>query len=144
MISMQSKLLTIIVGVITICCVAILSSKCTTPNAYADEKIATGGTDKIKDLLLRKDGWIVTYSGWTGNRKAIYIFEARGEDIVVKIENITAGVTCEQNVTITSDVIKMDGCFSSSKNIELLFDPNDHEYPFKGENKGTKFKLKAK
>jgi len=145
MISMQSKLLTIIVGVIiTLYCVTILSSVCMTSNAYAEEKTAIGGPDKIKDLLLRKDGWIATFQSiGIGRGKAHFVFEARGDDIVVKIDNITAGETCEKNVTITSDVVKLDGCYET--NISLLFDPNDHEYPFKGSSQqGTKYKFKAK
>jgi len=141
----SNKILIIFTGIIiTLHCISILSLEHTTSNVYAEQKIATGGTDKIKNLLLRKEGWIVTYTGWNGSRKAIYVFEAHGEDIVVKIHNLTADLSCEQNVTVTSDVVKMDGCFSHTQNIVLLFDPNDQEYPFKGKNKGTKFKLKAK
>lgn len=141
----SNKILIIFFGIIiTLLCITILSSVHTTSNASAEEKISTDGTDKIKDLLLRTDGWIVTWNGWNGSGKGYFVFEARGDDIVVKINNITAGDTCEQNVTITSDVVKLDGCYSSSSNIVLLFDPNDHEYPFKGGNKGMKYKFKAK
>lgn len=141
----SNKILTIIVGVIiTLYCVTILSSVHTTSNAYAEEKIAIGGPDKIKDLLLRKDGWIATWQSiGIGRGKAHFVFEARGDDIVVKINNISLGDTCEKNATITSDVVKFDGCYDT--NISLLFDPNDHEYPFKGSSQQkTSFKFKAK
>jgi hypothetical protein len=57
---------------------------------------------------------------------------------------ITANITCERNViAITSDVVKLDGC--RDQNISLLFDPNDHDYPFKGKSPGNyEYKLKAK
>ena len=73
---------------------------------------------------------------------ADFIFEARGENVVVNINVIHRKKTCERNVTITSDVVKMDGCHTI--NISLLYDPDDDEYPFKGESLTYKFKLKAK
>ncbi len=44
--------------------------------------------------------------------------------------------------TIISDVVKMSSCYGDD--ISLFFDPNGHEYPFKGENSQFKLKLKAK
>ena len=71
-----------------------------------------------------------------------FIFEARGEDVVVKIVNATWNMTCERNVNITSDVAKLDDCYHT--NIELVYDPDDHEYPFKGGSPEANYKLKAK
>ena len=107
----------------------------------AGGKTAAGGTDEIKALLLRPGGWIVE---WRGNSSGVIdsIFEARGEKIVVKINNAAWNQTCERDVTITSDVVKYDGC--NEKNISLVYDPNDHEYPFKGESPCCYYKLKAK
>ncbi len=107
----------------------------------AGGKTAAGGTDEIKALLLRPGGWIVE---WRGNSSGVIdsIFEARGEKIVVKINNAAWNQTCERDVTITSDVVKYDGC--NEKNISLVYDPNDHEYPFKGESQCCYYKLKAK
>ena len=107
----------------------------------AGGKTADGGTDEIKALLLRPGGWIVE---WRGNSSGVIdsIFEARKEKIVVKINNAAWNQTCEHDVTITSDVVKYDGC--NEKNISLVYDPNDHEYPFKGESPCCYYKLKAK
>ena len=107
-------------------------------NAYTGESIES---DKIKALLLRPNGWLVE---WRGNGSGVIdsIFEARGEKIVVKIHNAAWNQTCERDVTITSDVVKYDGC--NEKNISLVYDPNDHEYPFKGESPCCYYKLKAK
>ena len=107
----------------------------------AGGKTATGGSDKIKALLLRPNGWLVE---WRGNSSGVIdsIFEARGEKIVVKIHNAAWNQTCERDVTITSDVVKYDGC--NEKDISLVYDPNDQEYPFKGESQCCYYKLKAK
>ena len=80
------------------------------------------GSDKIKEMLLRPGGWLVE---WRGNSSGVIdsIFEARGEKIVVKINNAAWNQTCERDVTITSDVVKYDGC--NEKNISLVYDPND-------------------
>lgn len=113
----------------------------TISKAYAQEKSTAVGADKIKKMLLRPDGWIVE---WRGNSQGVidFIFEARGEDVVVKIVNAAWNKTCERDVTITSDVVKLDGCYDT--NISLFFDPNDQEYPFKGESLLVNYKLKAK
>jgi len=36
-----------------------------------------------------------------------FIFETRGENVVVKIYNAAWNQTCERNVIITSDVVKL-------------------------------------
>ena len=99
------------------------------------------GADKIKTMLLRPGGWLVE---WRGNSSGVidFVFEERGENIVVKINNAAWNMTCERDVEITSDVVKLDGC--SDTGISLLFDPNDREYPFKGESQKVNYKLKAK
>ena len=119
----------------------LFSSLSTLDYAVAGGNTAKGGSDKIKALLLRPNGWLVE---WRGNSSGVIdsIFEARGEKIVVKINNAAWNQTCEREVTITSDVVKYDGC--NEKNISLVYDPNDHEYPFKGESPCCYYKLKAK
>jgi len=71
-----------------------------------------------------------------------FIFEERGENVVVKIHNAAWNQSCERDVLITSDVIKLDGC--NEKGIQLYYDPNDKEYPFKGESPNVNYKLKEK
>ena len=111
---------------------------CFVTNAFSGEAM---GADKIKEMLLRPGGWIVE---WRGNSSGVldFIFEARGENIVVKINNAAWNQNCERDVTITSGVVKLDGC--REKNISLVYDPGDHEYPFKGESPCCYYKLKAK
>lgn len=138
------KLLTIIVVVILFLpCFTLFLSVNIISKSYAQDK-AADSADKIKAILLRPGGWWAEYHDITAlmHTTNIFIFEDRGENIVVNINVIHRKKTCESNVTITSDVVKMDGCHTI--NISLFYDPNDHEYPFKGENQYYKFKLKAK
>ena len=51
-------------------------------------------------------------------------------------------MSCERDVTITSDVVKLDACYDT--NISLFFDPKDQEYPFKGESPNVNYKFKVK
>ncbi len=99
------------------------------------------GEDKIKTMLLRPGGWLVE---WRGNSSGVieFVFEDRGDNFVVKIVNAAWNMSCERNVTITKDVVKLDGC--SDTGISLHYDPNDKEYPFKGESPKVNYKLKAK
>jgi hypothetical protein len=109
--------------------------------AVAGGKTAAVGSDEIKALLLRPNGWLVE---WRGNSSGVidFIFEERGENVVVKIHNAAWNQSCERDVIITSDVIKLDGC--NEKGIQLYYDPNDKEYPFKGESPNVNYKLKEK
>jgi len=101
-----------------------------------------GEVDKIKTLLLRP--WKADF----GHGLAEFIYEARGEKVVVKIQGLSRtdgrpNLGCERDVTITSDSIKHDGC--RDREITLLFDPKDQDYPFKGKSQlGYEYKLKAK
>jgi len=110
--------------------------------AYAQQKTASVGVDEIKAMLLRSAGWLVEWRGSTNIGVNDYIFEARGENIVVKINNPTYNMVCERIVTINSDDIKFDACWDT--NITLRFDPDDQEYPFKGESQKVNYKLKVK
>ena len=134
--------LAIIIGLIfTFPCISNFFSVHSISNAFAQEKAATDEADKTKAALLKPEGWIVE---WRGNSSGVieFIFEDRGDNIVVKINNAAWNQKCESNVTITGDVVKLDGCHE--KNISLNFDPNDNEYPFKGESQCCYYKLKAK
>jgi len=131
-----NKLLVIFVGVIfTLPCITI-------SNSYAQEKTATVGADKIKDILLRPDGWIAEWDCNMGTQETDLLFEVRGENVVVIIHNVAWNQTCERNVKITSDLVKMDGCNQS--NIRMSFDPNNDVYPFIGGNQNCNLKLRAK
>ena len=100
--------------------------------------------EEIKAVLLRPAGWKADF----GHGLAEFICEARGEKVVVKIQQLSRSdgrslQSCERDVTITSDSIKHDGC--RDREITLLFDPKDQDYPFKGKSQlGYEYKLKAK
>ena len=112
---------------------------CLVTNALAGEAI---GSDKFKEMLLRPGGWLVEWRGHTYSGVSDSIFEERGENIVVKIHSASMNMSCERNVTVTGDAVKYDACYDTG--ITLHYDPNDKEYPFKGESQNTNFKLKAK
>ena len=111
---------------------------CLLANAFPGDAI---GSDKIKEMLLRPGGWLVEWRG-SGSGVIDFIFEDRGEKLVVKINNAAWNQACERDVTITSDLVKFDGC--NAKDISLVYDPGDREYPFKGESSCCYYKLKAK
>lgn len=129
---------------LVICCVLCFSSLQTIPTAYAQDQTGAGGPDKIKAVLLRPAGWNADF----GHGLAEFIYEARGEKVVVKIQGLSrtdgkSNLSCERDVTITSDGIKHSGCRDSG--ISLLFDPKDQDYPFKGKSQlGYEYKLKAR
>ena len=101
------------------------------------------GADKIKALLLRPAGWIAHWSKPGDEGVSEIVFEARGDKVVAKIQNVTHEMTCEKNVTITLDIVKFDGCIDWD--ITLRFDPKDKRYPFKGKSgKFFDYKVQAK
>jgi hypothetical protein len=118
------------------------------PTAYAQDQTGDGGLNKIKALLFRPAGWEVNYIGPSGTGLSEFIYEARGEKVVVKIQNLYRSyggslLNCEREVTISSDTIKHDGCRDAG--ITLRFDPNDQDYPIKAKSSGNfEYKFKAK
>ena len=116
--------------------------------AYAQDQTGASGPDKIKAVLLRTAGWKADWIGPSGTGQTEFIYEARGEKVVVKMQNLSRSdganlLGCERDVTITSDGIKHDGC--RDLGITLIFDPKDQDYPFKGKSQlGYEYKLKAK
>jgi len=133
---------------LVISCVLCFSSLQAIPTAYAQDQTGASGPDKIKAVLLRPAGWKVDWIGPSGTGQAEFIYEARGEKVVAKIQNLSRSdgsilLSCERDVTITSDGIKHDGC--RDREITLRFDPNDQDYPFKGKSSlNTEYKCKAK
>ena len=114
-----------------------------TSMAYAQDQTPAGGPGKIKAMLLRPTGWSDDWSGHELSGKSELMFEARGEKIVVSIQTPLFSVSCERDVTITSDAVKYDGCTDPEQT--LLFDPNDQDYPFKGRSpRGIEHKLRPK
>ena len=106
-----------------------------------DKAVAEEGADQIKAMLIRPEGWLVKWRG-ASEGESDYVFEARGENVVVKINTVAWNMSCERDVTITSEHVKFDACYD--KNVTLRFDANDKEYPFKGESEKVDYKLKPK
>ena len=131
------KLMIIFVGVIfTLLCITI-------SNSYAQEKTVTVGADKIKSILFGQKEWILEWScnnGYAGLTDVI--FEDHGKKIVAKLNNPDYRKKCKRKVTITSNGFKMYSCWDHI--VPMIFDPNDHRDPFKGDNQSCIFKLKAK
>jgi hypothetical protein len=121
--------------------IVLFFSLITLDYVVAGGKTAAGGTDEIKALLLRPGGWLVEWQG-ASKGESDWIFEERGENTVVKIRTAAVNMECERNVTITADVVKFDACYDTG--IQLHYDPNDKEYPFKGESPNVNYKAKEK
>lgn len=72
--------------------------------------------------------WPVAHPPWAGS--ATVFFEARGERLVVQIENHTSQVSCEREVTVTAEEVRFDLCRESG--LVLRHQPQDAEIPFRG------------
>ena len=135
-------------SLLVIYCVFYFLSLHAIPTAYAQDQTGAAGPDKIKAMLFRPAGWTADHIGPSGSGKTEFIYEARGEKVVAKIQGLSRSdgaplVSCEQEVTITSDGIKHNGC--REREITLRFDPNDQDYPLKGKSSlGYEYKFKAK
>jgi hypothetical protein len=121
--------------------IVLFFSLITMDYVIAGGKTAAGGTDEIKALLLRPNGWLVEWQG-ASKGESEYVFEERGENLVVKIRTAAVNMECERDVTITANVVKFDACYDTG--IQLHYDPNDKEYPFKGESPNVNYKVKEK
>jgi hypothetical protein len=116
------------------------------PAAHAEDRNGAGGPDKLKALLVQPAGWKAYYNlpGGQDKGEAEFLFEARGERVVAKIKNVTPTrtLTCEHDVTIGSDSLKLDGC--NDRGITLLFNPKDTEFPLQGKSRGNyEYRLKG-
>ena len=134
-------------SLLVIYCVFYFSSLHAIPTAYAQDQAGAGGLDKIKAMLFRPAGWEVSHIGPSGTVLSEFIYESRGEKVVVKIQNLYRPyggplLSCEREITITSDTIKHDGCRDGG--ITLRFDPNDQDYPIKAKSSNYEYKFKAK
>ena len=110
----------------------------------AQVQAAASKAEDIKAMLLGTTTWHADWMKPGDVGVSEIVFEARGDKVVAKIERITPPtVSCEHNVTITTEVVKFDGCLR--QNVTLRFDPNDREYPFKGNSEGDfEWKVKRK
>ncbi len=126
----------IVIGLLTVAAILAWTE-------VAGAQTTPGEPDKIKALLVRPAGWKAEWNSFGGYNKgeSEFKFEVRGQKLVVKIMNFTYPATCERDVTITADVVKFDGCYDRA--VALRFDPNDQDYPFKG-NSAQKYELRLR
>jgi hypothetical protein len=116
--------------------------------AVAQDQSSATGSDKIKAVLLRPAGWTVDWIGSSGRGTAEFVYEARGQQVVVRIQQLfrsdgAALPQCERDVKINSDGMTHDGCMDYG--ITFLFDAKDQDYLFRGKSpRGYEYKLKAK
>lgn len=118
--------------------------------AVAQDQTGAIGADKIKALLLGTAGWKLDWTGAAGSDTgtAEFVYEARGQEVVVRIQQLSRSdgaplPKCERDVKINADGMKHDGCVDYG--ITFLFDAKDREYPFRGKSpRGFEYKLKAK
>lgn len=107
-----------------------------------------GPAPDIKAMLLGTSTWRADWKGTSPSNVfesgiTEIMFEARGDKVVATLRNITFSQSCERDVTMTTGVVKFDGC--NVKDVTLRFDPNDREYPFKGKSaKNFEWTLKRK
>jgi len=90
-------------------------------------------TETIRRALTSPGAWLLnwpdtTLGNLTGN--AILTFEARGAELVVRIENRVFGRTCEQPAVVSSQGVAFDGCLE--KGIVLRATPDDPAFAFRG------------
>ena len=118
------------------------------PTAVAQDQTSATGSDKIKVVLLRPAGWTVDWIGRGESGTAEFVYEARGQQVVVRIQQLLRSdgaplPKCERDVKINSDGMTHDGCVDFG--ITFLFDAKDQDYPFRGKSpRGYEYKLKAK
>lgn len=116
--------------------------------AVAQEQTGVSGSDKIKAVLLRPAGWKVDWIGPSGSGTAEFVYETRGQEVVVRIQQLFRSdgaplPKCERDVKINSDGINHDGCIDYG--ITFLFDAKDQDYPFRGKSpRSYEYKLKPK
>jgi hypothetical protein len=116
--------------------------------AAAQDQSSTTGSDEIKAVLVRPAGWTVDWIGSSGSGTAEFVYEARGQQVVVRIQQLSrsdgaALPKCERDVKINADGMTHDGCMDYG--IAFLFDAKDQDYLFRGKSpRGYEYKLKAK
>ena len=133
-----------LLSLLVICWALCLSPLQVIPTAHAQDQSIAPGPDKIRAMLLRPWGWIVEWGGQWGPGEAGFLYEARGEKVVVIIENFTnPGWNCEREVTITAEGFRHDGC--RDNDVIFRVDPTDPAYPFKGKGRlGIDYRFRAK
>jgi hypothetical protein len=116
--------------------------------AVAQDQAGAAGSEKIRTVLLRPAGWTVDWIGSGGNGTAEFVYEARGQQVVVRIQQLFRSdgaplPKCERDVKVNPDGMTHDGCVDYG--ITFLFDARDQDFPFRGKSpRGYEYKLKAR
>jgi hypothetical protein len=95
--------------------------------------VAAQSPEAVRDALLAPpNGWTMNWpqahAPWTG--VGTVRFERRGDGLVAMIENNTAFVSCEREVSVTANGASFDLCRETG--LVLRYDPRDAEIPFRG------------
>jgi hypothetical protein len=84
--------------------------------AVAQDQTGAIGADKIKALLLGTAGWKLDWTGAAGSDTgtAEFVYEARGQEVVVRIQQLSRSdgaplPKCEREVKINADGMNMTG-----------------------------------
>lgn len=89
--------------------------------------------DALREALLAPpSGWTINWpqalSPWSGVGNVI--FQARGDSLVAIIQNETANVSCERDVTVTAEEVRFDLCRETG--LVLRYQAEDREIPLRG------------
>lgn len=119
---------------LTACCMGIA---CLFPASESAAQAQPGmvGAEVIRRTLLGPGTWLMNWphtslGSITGN--AILTFEVSNQALMVRIQNLTADVSCERPVTATGNSITFAGC--REPGIVLQFTPDDPIFAFRGAN----------
>ena len=91
--------------------------------------------DALREALLAAPlGWTMNWPQphppWSGVGNVIFVM--RGDRLVALVENETARVSCERNVTVTAEEVRLDLC--REPGLVLKYQPQDNEIPLRGRN----------
>jgi hypothetical protein len=106
--------------------IGLTGALCITPSAAQT-------ADSLREALVApRSGWTMIWPQalppWSGVGNVI--FEARGDRLVALIENHSANVSCERDVTVTAEEVRFDLCRETG--LMLRYQPQDREIPLRG------------
>lgn len=90
------------------------------------------GAETVRGALTSPGAWLLNWpdtlqGNLTGN--AILTFEARGTDLVVRLEDRTADVSCERPAAVSGQGVSFDACRETG--VVLRATPDDPVYAFR-------------
>ena len=91
--------------------------------------------DALREALLAPPfGWTMSWPQphppWSGVGNVIFVI--RGDRLAALVENETARVSCERDVTVTAEEVRLDLC--REPGLVLKYQPQDKEIPLRGRN----------